>query len=127
MYGIRRYLKGSWLATHLDQLGSHVISAIVHLGHKGQDWPLFIKDNMGGTHKIVLQPGQVLWYESARLPHGRPEVFKGEFYDNMFVHFKPSSKAWHRTGRTVHWEKGETPPWRVRVEKAERTGKKTIE
>ena len=33
--------------------------------------------------------GEMLWYESARLVHGRPIPFKGEYYDNVFVHFKP--------------------------------------
>lgn len=28
IYGIRRYLKGSWLALHLDHLLTHVLSAI---------------------------------------------------------------------------------------------------
>ena len=31
---IRRYKHGAWLATHTDRLSTHVISAIVHLGHK---------------------------------------------------------------------------------------------
>ena len=30
----RRYRHGAWLATHTDRLSTHVISAIVHLGHK---------------------------------------------------------------------------------------------
>jgi len=124
VYGIRRYTNGAWLATHLDQISTHVISAIVHVGQKGKQWPLFIKDNEGETHKIYLEPGQILWYESARLPHGRPVPFEGEFYDNVFVHFKPASKQWFK-GKVVFWEKGETPQQRVRVE-IDKRGRKNI-
>merc|ERR1712013_442623 len=116
VYGIRRYTRGAWLATHLDQLSTHVISAIINVGQKGNPWPLYIKDHAGETHKVYLEPGQVLWYESARLPHGRPEPFQGELYDNVFVHFKPASKQWHK-GRVVYWERGDTPQYRVRLEK----------
>jgi len=124
VYGIRRYTRGAWLATHLDQLSTHVISAIINVGQKGKPWPLYIKDHGGETHKIYLEPGQLLWYESARLPHGRPEPFEGEFYDNVFVHFKPASKQWHR-GKVVFWERGDTPQWRVRVE-TDKKGRKNI-
>ena len=124
VYGIRRYTRGAWLATHLDQLSTHVISAIINVGQKGNPWPLYIKDHDGETHKVYLEPGQVLWYESARLPHGRPEPFQGELYDNVFVHFKPASKQWHK-GRVVYWERGDTPQYRVRLEKDKR-GRKNI-
>ena len=30
----RRYRQGAWLATHTDRLSTHVISAIIHVGHK---------------------------------------------------------------------------------------------
>ena len=124
VYGIRRYTRGAWLATHLDQLSTHVISAIINVGQKGNPWPLYIKDHAGETHKVYLEPGQVLWYESARLPHGRPEPFQGELYDNVFVHFKPASKQWHK-GRVVYWERGDTPQYRVRLEK-DKKGRKNI-
>ena len=30
----RRYRQGAWLATHTDRLSTHVISAIIHVGHQ---------------------------------------------------------------------------------------------
>ena len=125
VYGIRRYTEGAWLASHLDQMSSHVISVIINLAQKGKPWPLFIKDHEGETHKVYLEPGQMLWYESARLPHGRPLSFEGEFYDNVFVHFKPSSKQWHKN-RVVYWEKGETPQWKVKLEVDKNKKKKLV-
>ena len=79
--------------------------------------------------KVILHPGQMLLYESARnfkidfnlkrtyifeakpfvhnllplriyskrykrLPHGRPQDLVGDFYTNIFVHFKPSNISW---------------------------------
>ena len=30
-----------------------------------------------------------MWYESARLIHGRQWPMKGSFYDNIFIHYRP--------------------------------------
>ena len=88
-YGIRRYLKGSWLAAHTDvrgqlsggdliilkeklkifffQLDTKVISAIINVGQddNGHPWPLDILDHDGNVYKIVISPGDLVWYESA--------------------------------------------------------------
>ena len=69
--------------------------------------------------QVVLRPGEMLFYESARLAHGRPSVFRGQFYDNIFVHYKPRSRSWWRVGG-VRWDRGESPAWRVEIQ--ENTG-----
>ena len=118
MYGIRRYNTGSWLATHLDRIDTHVISVIINVaqaGLKPGGWPLVIGDHQGETHRISLSPGEMLLYESARLPHGRPDTFTGKYFDNIFVHFKPQSKAWWRSGG-VRWDVGESPAWRLEIQ-----------
>ncbi len=51
-------------------------------------------DLQGKKSEIILHPGEMLLYESAKMPHGRVKPFKGNFFDNVFVHFKPS-KAWY--------------------------------
>ena len=62
----------STLLSHLDQLGTHVISAIINVDQEvEEDWPLFIQDNRGEDHEVILRPGEMIWYESARLIHGR--------------------------------------------------------
>ena len=33
-------------------------------------------------------------YESAKLPHGRYYPLKGNYYDNLFVHYFPA-KVWY--------------------------------
>ena len=49
-----------------------------------EDWPLTIQDHYGKEHNISMSPGDILFYESAKLLHGRPCPFKGNYYDNLF-------------------------------------------
>jgi len=76
-YGIRRYLRDSTLIFHVDRLPTHIISAILQLDQKvEQDWPIVVSIN--GKHtNITLKPGEMLLYESARIPHGRPYPLNG--------------------------------------------------
>ena len=100
-YGVRRYTNGSWLTSHVDRFNTHVISAIINLGQSvTEDWPLYIKDNEGGEQAVVLAPGEMVWYESARAVHGRPRPLAGEYYDNLFIHFSPAG-GWYSQPFTV--------------------------
>merc|ERR1712080_266500 len=93
IYGVRRYRRGATLALHLDRLSTHVVSIILNIDQDvDQDWPLMILDHQGDPHKVVMDKGQMVFYESARLPHGRMEPLHGEHYDNIFIHFKPTSR-----------------------------------
>ena len=46
-------------------------------------------DHHGNKVKLFLKPGEMILYESAKIPHGRQYPLKGDFYDNLFVHFHP--------------------------------------
>ena len=95
MYGVRRYTNNSRLLAHVDKLSTHVISAILNIGQDVvDDWPLYILDNLGGRHTVTLRPGEMVWYESARLAHGRPLPLNGRFFDNLFIHYKPR-RGWY--------------------------------
>ena len=90
IYGIRRYRNMSTLLAHVDKTRTHVISAIINVDQEVEEaWPLFIQDNRGEDHEVVLRPGEMIWYESARLIHGRQRPLRGQHYDNVFIHFKP--------------------------------------
>ena len=52
-----------------------------------KNWPLLVIDNQGNKRKVFLEPGEMILYESAKMPHGRQIPLEGEFYDNLFVHF----------------------------------------
>ena len=95
-YGLRKYTRGATLAAHLDHMRTHVISAILNINQKvDSDWPLQIFDHSGKLHSIHLKPGQMIWYESAKLVHGRALPLNGTYFENIFVHFMPTSQYWY--------------------------------
>jgi prolyl 4-hydroxylase len=94
-YGIRVYLKGSYLHNHVDRIDTHVISSTICVDcDLASPWPLYIEDLKGNPHEIEMAPGDIVFYESARLKHGRPYPLQGEFYAGMFVHYAPLDWSW---------------------------------
>ena len=62
-----------------------------------EDWPLQIFDHSGKLHEIILKAGEMVWYESASLIHGRVKPLNGSYFENLFVHYMPRSQAWYHT------------------------------
>ena len=90
IYGIREYRRDSYLKMHVDKYETHIISVIINVGQQvEQDWPLVIIDHYGRTHNIILKPGEVLFYESAKCYHGRPHPLQGDRFANIFGHTRP--------------------------------------
>lgn len=93
-YGVRTYSPGSYLHLHVDTAQTHVISGIVNVAQEvSKPWPLEILDHKGKLHEVNMDPGDLLFYESAKLLHGRPQPLEGQFYANIFVHYVPE-KGW---------------------------------
>ncbi|MEM7561562.1 MAG: GlcNAc-transferase family protein [Pseudomonadota bacterium] len=93
VYGIRRYHRGTQLKVHIDRSKTHIISGILNIAQSvDRDWPLVIDDHQGQTHHVVMQPGDLILYEGATLRHGRPLPLEGDYFCNVFVHFKPASE-----------------------------------
>lgn len=101
-YGLRLYRKNSKLHMHVDRRETHVLSAILEIGHLGwsspdtdegightEHWPLEIMDHQSGMHHVESRPGQLILYESATCPHGRPAKYPGREMANIFIHFRP--------------------------------------
>lgn len=100
-YGLRIYRRGQSLRWHADRAETHVISSIVHIDHESDEpWPLHIESHQGFVNRVNLEPGQMLFYESATCPHARPTPFNGEHYGSLFVHFKPVS-GWDYTAEDI--------------------------
>ena len=92
VYGIRIYKDKAQLKLHRDRVETHVIGVIINVDQEvNEDWPLVIEDNYYRKHEIMLKPGEVVFYESARLIHGRPAAFNGKSFANIFSHFYPSN------------------------------------
>lgn len=89
IYGIRSYKNGSFLKSHVDRIATHHISSIIIVDKKGEkDWPLDIQDHKGNWHKIYAEVGDMIMYESAVCEHGRTTPYEGEYFRNLFVHYK---------------------------------------
>ncbi len=82
-------MNGAWLSLHVDKAATHILSAILQIDQKvREEWPLLLIDFEGRREKIYLKPGEMVLYESAKLPHGRQVPLNGTYYDNIFVHFR---------------------------------------
>jgi prolyl 4-hydroxylase len=91
IYGIRSYNKGARLSFHRDRIETHHISSILCVDKElkgSEDWALDIQGHDGEWYKVYLNPGEMVLYESAKCEHGRGDAFQGEYYRNMFVHYK---------------------------------------
>jgi prolyl 4-hydroxylase len=90
VYGIREYSDKAVLKPHRDRRETHIISVILNVAQTvNEDWPLVIEDNFYRKHHVMLKPGEMIFYEGARLLHGRPIPLNGESYANIFCHFTP--------------------------------------
>jgi prolyl 4-hydroxylase len=89
-YGIRCYQRGTFLYKHLDRQ-PHLVSSTICVDHSLRaPWPLSIDDVEGGVSQIDQAPGDLVFYEGARLPHGRPYPLDGDFYAGIFLHYYPT-------------------------------------
>jgi len=90
-YGLRVYQDGASLLMHVDRPLTHIISCILHIDHSetSEPWPIVIEDFQGNTNEVVLESGDMLFYESSKCFHGRPRMLKGGWYSSIFVHYYP--------------------------------------
>jgi len=94
-YGIRSYGRDCFLHLHRDRIDTHVISCIVHVEDRSDvRWPLDFIDHDGRHHQVFFEQGTVLFYESL-CPHGRLAPFQGEYYRNLYFHWRP--RGWDPT------------------------------
>jgi hypothetical protein len=103
-YGLRVYRNGSDLKMHVDISKTHIISCILHVDHdddpESEPWPIMIEDFQGNTNEVVLESGDMLFYESSKCLHGRPKKFKGKWYSSIFVHYYPANN-WNVSERIL--------------------------
>ena len=101
IYGIREYKRGARLLSHVDREQTHAASLIINVAQTNvqEDWPLEIYDHGGRLHEIIMEPGDILYYESARCIHGRMRPFRGDSFVNIFSHYRPvDDPYWYKEG-----------------------------
>lgn len=91
LYGIRQYEAGARLLTHVDRISTHAVSLIVNIaqGNLTQPWTVEVYDHADRLHEVVMHPGDIVYYESAKALHGRNTPLVGGYYANLFTHYRP--------------------------------------
>lgn len=59
-----------------------------------EPWELHIIDHQGRRHRITMEPGEIVIYQTDRVAHGRPLPLVGGYYDN--VYFRVDVKGMER-------------------------------
>jgi hypothetical protein len=85
-YG-RIHKRGAFLPKHKDREACEV-SITAHLGGD-KDWPIWVKDKMGGHNPISLSKGDGMVYYGVECEHWR-EPYDGEYYCQAFFHYVKS-------------------------------------
>ena len=78
----------------------------MHIDHSPADagvkWPLVILNSTGGWSELYLKNGEMVFYESARMIHGRPHPYTGDRYAQLYAHFRPVA-GWVGNPNVKHW------------------------
>lgn len=94
MYGLRQYQEGARLLTHVDRHQTHAVSLIVNIaqGNLTEPWPVEVQDHGDRLHEVIMEPGDIVYYESAKALHGRNRPLRGPhaYYVNLFTHYRPT-------------------------------------
>ena len=63
-----------------------------------EPWPLQIVGHDGHVHELTIEPGELIYYESAKCLHGRMrQKLRGQHFVNVFVHYRPAGDhEWYR-------------------------------
>ncbi|KAL7495871.1 hypothetical protein ACHAWT_004204 [Skeletonema menzelii] len=91
MYGMREYTKGARLLSHVDRESTHAASLIVNIAQQNvsKPWTIEVHDHADRLHEVVMEPGDIVYYESAKALHGRNTPLQSGTYVNLFTHYRP--------------------------------------
>mmetsp|Transcript_7494 Transcript_7494/g.16619 ORF Transcript_7494/g.16619 Transcript_7494/m.16619 type:complete len:428 (-) Transcript_7494:2006-3289(-) len=104
MYGIRQYTRGAILSPHADRMPL-ISSCIINVAQDvEEDWPLEVYGRDGLAYNVTMSPGDMVLYESHSLIHGRPFPLQGEYFANIFIHFRPTGKLLRERKEPVRTE-----------------------
>jgi hypothetical protein len=90
-HGIRVYQRGDYLFERTDVPETHVISSMICVGRDTEDpWPVSVEGTDGRQHDVDLAPGEMLFYERARLHYARPYPLQSAYYAGIYLHYRPA-------------------------------------
>lgn len=109
LYGMRKYQEGARLLTHVDREKTHAASLIINIAQGGirEPWKIEVYDLANRLHEVEMEPGDIVYYESARCLHGRMKPLNGSYYVNLFSHYRPlgGNDEWYLEPNAAHTPK----------------------
>jgi len=105
MYGLRQYEQGARLLSHVDRMPTHAVSLIVNIAQENlaSPWPVEVFDHADRLHEVMMEPGDIVYYESAKNLHGRNRPLTCQpgmscKFVNLFTHYRPKADGdkWYR-------------------------------
>lgn len=89
--GITNYKHAALIKQHREDTNTTIVNAVVCVHQLvNKPWPLVIDDHNYRKHYVLLNPGDICFYEGAKLSHGRPEALDGEEYAELTLHYQLS-------------------------------------
>jgi prolyl 4-hydroxylase len=89
--GINRYNKGSIIMPYRQDPSTSIVCVVVNVQQMGKyAWPMIISDHNYRQHQLELKPGDMIFYEAAKLKCGRPLPFNGEEFADICLHYQLS-------------------------------------
>jgi hypothetical protein len=65
------------------------VGAIINMGQEADEpWELHILDHQGRRHRITMETGEMVLYQTDSVAHARPVPLRGSYYDNIFFRVK---------------------------------------
>jgi 2OG-Fe(II) oxygenase superfamily len=88
-YGLRVFRRGQTLEMHVEPLTTHLVSSMLVVAQDAdRPWPLRF-DTRASSHRLFPQPGQMVLYQGAAVPHGHPTPLEGEAFVVVTLHYRP--------------------------------------
>jgi prolyl 4-hydroxylase len=86
--GIHSYKKGTVIAPHRQDSKTSIVCVLINIQQVvNQPWPLIINDHNYREHKLLLHPGDMVFYEAAKLKQGRPFALNGDKFADLNLHY----------------------------------------
>jgi len=117
VYGLRLFRNSSTIRMHIDKKGSHAMGYVLHVASSDDyavdtdPWPFLIEDLHGRTHEVTMVPGDLIFFESGKLVHGRPHKLNASWYCNVVGHYSPRDEVWASMNHQEEANYAVPPQW----------------
>ena len=93
------YFPGATLKRHKDRLACEVTATLTIVNQPDTVWPIYVEDDSQRTHRVDLNPGDLVVYDGIQFPHWREPQDPGHFNISVFYHFVTVGgpyEEWHQ-------------------------------